>query len=144
MPARIGAWANIARVAIARHRSRGAILGGFGAMARRSLLTLPAALEPGSPRVEGRYVMGLDGGATKTLAAVLDLERLEAHVAQTGPSNEDAVGLRAVDAPVHVNDIHATILHLMGLHHLQLTYPHNGRAERPTRTGGKLITKLWA
>jgi N-acetylglucosamine kinase-like BadF-type ATPase len=67
-------------------------------MARASLLTLPPALAPGAPPVEGRYVMGLDGGATKTLAAVLDLERVEVHVARGGPSNEDAVGVEAAVA----------------------------------------------
>jgi N-acetylglucosamine kinase-like BadF-type ATPase len=47
----------------------------------------------------------MDGGATKTLAAVLDLELLEVHVAHGGPSNEDAIGVRAaVDALVSVAD----------------------------------------
>jgi N-acetylglucosamine kinase-like BadF-type ATPase len=46
-----------------------------------------------------RYVMGIDGGATKTLAAVLDLEARALHLAHGGPSNEDAVGSKsAVDA----------------------------------------------
>jgi N-acetylglucosamine kinase-like BadF-type ATPase len=39
--------------------------------------------------------MGIDGGATKTLAAVLDLETMELHLAHGGPSNEDAVGAQA-------------------------------------------------
>jgi glucosamine kinase len=44
-------------------------------------------------------VLGIDGGATKTLAALLDLERGTVHLGQAGPSNEDAVGTRAaVDA----------------------------------------------
>ena len=43
-----------------------------------------------------------------------------------------------------VNDIHASILYLLGLDYLKTTYMRNGRAERPTVTGGKLITKLWA
>ena len=55
----------------------------------------------------------------------------------------DEIGLRAVDEPHHVHDIHASILHLLGLDHLRTTYMHNGRAERPTVTGGNLITKLW-
>ena len=55
----------------------------------------------------------------------------------------DELGLRAEDAPHHVFDIHASILYLLGLDHLKTTYLHNGRAERPTRTGGQLITKLW-
>jgi N-acetylglucosamine kinase-like BadF-type ATPase len=39
--------------------------------------------------------MGIDGGATKTLAAVLDLENNALHLAQGGPSNEDTVGVEA-------------------------------------------------
>jgi len=51
----------------------------------------------------------------------------------------DELGLRAVDRPYHVHDIHATILHLMGLNHLKLTFEHNGRDERATINGGKVI-----
>jgi uncharacterized protein (DUF1501 family) len=51
----------------------------------------------------------------------------------------DEIGLRAVDKPYHVHDIHATILHQLGLNHLDLTYLHNARAERATVNGGKLI-----
>lgn len=56
----------------------------------------------------------------------------------------DEIGLRAVEKPYHVHDIHATILHLLGLNHLNLTYLHNGRAERPTINGGKLIKEVLA
>ena len=38
----------------------------------------------------------------------------------------DEIGLRVADNPVHVRDFHATILHLMGLDHEQLTYRHAG------------------
>jgi hypothetical protein len=56
----------------------------------------------------------------------------------------DAVGLRAEEDRTHVHDIHATILHLLGLHHLKLTYRHNGRNERLTDNGGELIEKALA
>ena len=56
----------------------------------------------------------------------------------------DEIGLRAVDHPAHVNDLHATILHCLGLDHLQLTYPHNGRDERATVNGGKVIHPILA
>ncbi|MBY0506609.1 MAG: DUF1501 domain-containing protein [Bryobacteraceae bacterium] len=56
----------------------------------------------------------------------------------------DEIGLRAVERPAHVHDIHATMLHLLGMDHLQLTYQHNGRAERPTIVGGSLIHELLA
>jgi hypothetical protein len=56
----------------------------------------------------------------------------------------DEFGLRAVERPVHVHDIHATILRALGLDHLRLTYPHNGRAERPTVNAGQIIPEVFA
>ena len=56
----------------------------------------------------------------------------------------DAVGLRATEDRTHVHDIHATILHLMGLDHERLTYRHNGRDERLTDVAGRVITKALA
>lgn len=53
----------------------------------------------------------------------------------------DAVGLRAVQDRVHAHDIHATILHLLGLDHTRLTFPHNGRDERLTDVAGSVIEK---
>ena len=64
-------------------------------MERRSLVELPAGLTDPVPEASSRYVMGIDGGATKTLAAVLDLDSRAVHVAHGGPSNEDAVGAGA-------------------------------------------------
>jgi N-acetylglucosamine kinase-like BadF-type ATPase len=67
-------------------------------MQRDPLVQLPPALaEPGT-RPPGRWLLGIDGGATKTLAAVLDLEQGAIHLAHGGPSNEDAVGSRAAVA----------------------------------------------
>jgi hypothetical protein len=56
----------------------------------------------------------------------------------------DEIGLRAVERPAHVHDIHASILHVLGLDHLRLTWMHNGRAERPTIVGGELIHEFWS
>jgi len=52
----------------------------------------------------------------------------------------DEIGLWAVEDKVHVHDLHATILHCLGLDHLKLTIPHNGRDERATINGGKVVT----
>jgi N-acetylglucosamine kinase-like BadF-type ATPase len=52
----------------------------------------------GPARSGARWLLGIDGGATKTLAAVLDRERGELHFGHAGPSNEDAVG---ADVAVH-------------------------------------------
>src|SRR3954453_3018043 len=56
----------------------------------------------------------------------------------------DELGLRAVGDRVHLNDLHATILALMGLDHTKLTYPYLGRNFRLTDVGGKpdLVDKL--
>jgi N-acetylglucosamine kinase-like BadF-type ATPase len=61
-------------------------------MKREPLVELPSALTHEQPRSEARYLLGVDGGATKTLAAVLDLEEGAVHLGHGGPSNEDAVG----------------------------------------------------
>ena len=55
----------------------------------------------------------------------------------------DECGLRAVDQRVHVHDIHATILHLMGMNHLKLTHKHNGRDERPTVNAGRIVEAVF-
>ncbi len=56
----------------------------------------------------------------------------------------DEIGLRAIERPCHVHDIHASILWLLGIDHVSLTYMHNGRAERPTITDGAVIKELFA
>ncbi len=56
----------------------------------------------------------------------------------------DEIGLNAVEDRAHVNDVHATILHLMGLDHKKLTHLHNGRDERLTDVGGRVIKNLLA
>ncbi len=54
----------------------------------------------------------------------------------------DELGLYAVEDRAHVHDIHASILHLMGLDRLKLSYNYQGRLERPTVNEGKMIEKL--
>ena len=44
----------------------------------------------------------------------------------------DEIGWNVVEEPVHVNDLHATVLHLFGLDHSKLIYHHNGREQRIT------------
>ena len=51
----------------------------------------------------------------------------------------DDVGIRVVEDGVHVHDLHATILHLMGLDHTKLTYRHAGRDFRLTDVHGKVV-----
>jgi hypothetical protein len=56
----------------------------------------------------------------------------------------DPVGLRAAEERTHVHDVHATILHLLGIDHTKLTYRHQGRAQRLTDVAGTVVQKALA
>jgi hypothetical protein len=56
----------------------------------------------------------------------------------------DEFGYNIVKDPVHVNDFHATVLHLMGLNHEQLTFKHLGRRYRLTDVAGKVVQGIIA
>ncbi len=56
----------------------------------------------------------------------------------------DEFGYNIVSNPVHVNDFHATVLHLLGLDHERLTFKHLGRRYRLTDVAGKVIDDLIA
>ncbi len=75
------------------------------------------------------FSMVLAGGGTK---------------AGTTYGTTDEFGLKAVENRVHVHDLHATILHLMGLDHKKLTFPRDGRDERLTVNGGVVVKELLA
>jgi hypothetical protein len=73
------------------------------------------------------YTMWLAGGGVKGGQAV---------------GATDEFGLRAVQERISVNDFHATILHLLGLDHEQLTFLHNSRDERLTDVAGKVVRRV--
>jgi hypothetical protein len=57
----------------------------------------------------------------------------------------DHVGLHAVEDRVHVHDLHATVLHLLGLDHEGLTFLHNGLDEKATTpVGGRVVERVFA
>ncbi len=56
----------------------------------------------------------------------------------------DEFGFKAVEKPVHVHDIHATILYLLGIDHLKLTYRYSGRDFRLTDVAGNVLHDLVA
>ena len=56
----------------------------------------------------------------------------------------DELGYYSVEDQVHVHDLQATVLHLLGLDHLQLTYRFQGRDFRLTDVGGNVVEKLLA
>jgi hypothetical protein len=54
----------------------------------------------------------------------------------------DAIGLRAVDNPIHFRDLHTTMLHQLGLDQDKLNYLHLGRNERLTQLHGAVIREI--
>ena len=58
--------------------------------------------------------------------------------------NTDEYGYYAVEDRVHMHDLHATVLHALGLDHERLTYKHAGRDFRLTDVAGRVVTDLFA
>jgi uncharacterized protein (DUF1501 family) len=54
----------------------------------------------------------------------------------------DELGYNAVDDVVHVHDLHATMLHLLGVEHTKLTYKFQGRDFRLTDVHGNVVKKI--
>jgi hypothetical protein len=88
---------------------------------------------PGFKNVSGRdhhpfaYSLWLAGGGVKPGQII---------------GKTDELGWNIVEDPIHVNDYHATILHLFGLDHTKLTYRFQGRDFRLTDVAGKVVQKL--
>jgi uncharacterized protein (DUF1501 family) len=73
------------------------------------------------------YTMWMAGGGVKGGQAI---------------GSTDEFGLRAIENRISVNDFHATILHLLGLDHTELTYLHNSRDERLTDVAGTVVKSV--
>lgn len=56
----------------------------------------------------------------------------------------DELGYNAIEKVVHVNDLHATMLHLLGIDHERFTYPYQGRNFRLTDVGGRVVHDILA
>lgn len=56
----------------------------------------------------------------------------------------DELGIEAVEGRVHIHDLHATMLHLLGLDHERLTFRHGGRDHRLTDVKGKVVHRILA
>jgi len=56
----------------------------------------------------------------------------------------DEFGLRAIERKIAVPDFHATLLHALGLNHMDLTYLHSGRDERLTDVSGEVVEEVFA
>jgi uncharacterized protein (DUF1501 family) len=73
------------------------------------------------------YTMWLAGGGIKGGQAV---------------GATDAIGLRAVENPIHFRDLHTTMLHQLGLDQDKLSYLHLGRNERLTQLHGRVVSEI--
>ena len=56
----------------------------------------------------------------------------------------DDFGFKAVEKRCHVHDLHATVLHLLGIDHKRLTYRYSGRDFRLTDVAGNVIPEILA
>jgi hypothetical protein len=56
----------------------------------------------------------------------------------------DEFGFAAMENKVHVHDLHATMLHLMGIDHEKLTYRYSGRDFRLTDVHGRVVSDIFA
>jgi hypothetical protein len=56
----------------------------------------------------------------------------------------DELGYEIAEDPIHVHDLHATLLHCLGIDHKELTYPFQGRDFRLTDVSGEVVRKLLA
>jgi hypothetical protein len=56
----------------------------------------------------------------------------------------DDLGWKAVENPVHIHDLHATVLHQLGLDHTKLTFLHSGRNFRLTDVAGRVVRDILA
>ena len=54
----------------------------------------------------------------------------------------DELAFNILEEPVHVHDLHATILHCLGLEHERLTYRHQGRDFRLTDVAGNVVERM--
>ena len=63
----------------------------------------------------------------------------------TAYGSTDQTGSKAVEGKIHFRDLHATVLHLLGLEHDELTFPHQGRLHRLTGPeGGKVVSEIFS
>lgn len=100
-----------------------------GEIGRTPTVQLPLTPNPGRDHHHDGFTMWLAGGGVKG-----------GHV----HGLTDEMGLKAVKDRVHVHDLHATILHLMGFNHEKLTYRYAGRDFRLTDVEGRIVHEILA
>jgi hypothetical protein len=105
--------------------------GEFGRMPRKQLPTadIKASAPPGRDHNAKAFSIWMAGGGVKGGQAY---------------GATDELGNSAVDNKVHIHDLHATILHLLGFDHTKLTYRYNGRDFRLTDVFGEVVKGVLA
>jgi len=100
-----------------------------GEMGRTSTVQLPVGPKPGRDHHHDGFTVWMAGGGVKG-----------GYVHGV----TDEVGLKVVENPVTVHDLHATMLHLLGFDHERLTYRHAGRDFRLTDVYGNVVQDILA
>lgn len=88
----------------------------------------PGTKEPGRDHSPSGYTMWLAGGGVKGGQVI---------------GATDPVGYAVIERPIHPNDLHATILHALGIDQRRLYYLHHNRKEIVTVNGGQVIQELF-
>ena len=98
-------------------------------MGRTPTVQLPAKSKMGRDHHNDGFTVWLAGGGVK---------------AGYVHGATDELGLEVAEDPVHVHDLHATLLHLLGFDHERLTYRYAGRDFSLTDIHGRVIEQLLA
>jgi hypothetical protein len=96
---------------------------------RQGISGTGAKTSPGRDHHKDAYTMWLAGGGTKPGITY---------------GQTDELGFNVIENPVHVHDLNATVLHLLGLDHERLTYTYQGREFRLTDVHGRVVNNILA
>ena len=99
------------------------------AAARRASTATATTTKPGRDHHKDAFTMWLAGGGVKRGVSY---------------GQTDEFGFNVAENPVHVHDLNATVLHLLGLDHERLTFKYQGREFRLTDVHGQVVKPLLA
>ena len=95
-----------------------------------------------TPMAQGD-VNSAEGRPRSSHPRLLDVDGRRRHQGGISYGATDELGYYAVENIVHVHDLHATMLHLLGIDHERLTYRYQGRDFRLTDVAGKVVNRFW-
>jgi arylsulfatase A-like enzyme len=96
---------------------------------RQGISGTGAKTAPGRDHHKDAYTMWLAGGGTKPGMTY---------------GKTDELGFNVAENPIHVHDLNATVLHLLGLNHERLTFTYQGREFRLTDVHGRVVHDILA